>query len=197
MCEGFHKDSGARCRSDVPWKGLLRDRVWYDDGESGMARDLAELAEGTYVWWCSEPTICLWQHHWMDGDRDGVDCVIQNVTEAYPAAITLTNGDHYSQSSNSHTTQNHMLPRKNPHCSYKWDTTPLLSPPLTRRPTYLTLKSDYYDCKKHEKKPMLHMNSHDRKWWNKSHGFKLFREGDKVWLESRYCTSNSAMKARN
>ena len=80
MCEGLHKDSGARCRSDVPWNGLLHDRVWYDDGGPGMAWNLAKLAEGTYAWWCSEPTICLRQHHWMDGDRDRVDFVIWNVT---------------------------------------------------------------------------------------------------------------------
>ena len=80
MCEGLHKDSGARCRSDVPWNGLLRDHFWYDDGGPGMTQNLAELAEGTYMWWCSEPTICLQQCHWTDGDRDGVDCVIWNVT---------------------------------------------------------------------------------------------------------------------
>ena len=80
MCEGLHKDSGARCRSDVLWKGLLRDHVWCDDGGPGMTQNLAELAEGTYMWWCSEPTICLWQCHWTDRDRDRVDCVIWNVT---------------------------------------------------------------------------------------------------------------------
>src|ERR1700761_369478 len=81
----------------------------------------------------------------------------------YSAATTLTNGDHYSRPSNSHTTQNHMLHRKNPHCSYRWDTTHSLSPPPIPRQMYLTLKSDYCYCKKHEKKPMLRMNSHDRK----------------------------------
>ena len=114
----------------------------------------------------------------------------------YSAAITLTNGDHYSQPLNSLTTRNHILPRKNPHFSYKWDTTPSLSPLLILRPTYLTLKSDYCYCKKHKKKLMLHMNLHNKRQWNESHvdlnhSRKVTRCG---WNQD---TSNSTMKARN
>ena len=65
VCEWY---SGGRCRSGVSWNGLLCDCVWCDDGGPGMTWKLAELAEGMYAWWCSEPTICLWQHHWMDRD---------------------------------------------------------------------------------------------------------------------------------
>src|SRR5271170_3195330 len=80
----------------------------------------------------------------------------------YSAAITQTGGDHYFRPSNSHITRNHMLHKKNPHCSYRWDTIHSLSPLHIRRPMSLTHKSDYCYCKKHEKKPMLRMNSHDR-----------------------------------
>ena len=121
---------------------------------------------------------------------------ISKLIYPYSAATTLTNGNHYSQPSNSLTTRNHMLPRKNPHCSYKWDTTPSLSPQLIPRPMYLALKSNYCHCKKHEKKVMLCMNLHNKRWWNKSHADlnhskKVTRCG---WSQD---TSNSAMKARN